>query len=377
MAEAGESSQEKTEEATPRKLEKAREDGQIPRSRDLTSSFILLAGSIGLYTFAESISGSIMGLTRHNFTLSRTEVFDPEAMIAHLASSFAEGLFSLIPLFLVLLIASVVGPIALGGWLLSAKAMAPKMSRMSLGAGLKRMFAFKALVELLKALGKVITIMFAAIFALKVWQQDILQLAGEETRMGVAESLHISGVTTIIMAAATIIIALIDVPFQIADHSKKLKMSRQEIKDESKDSEGKPEVKGRIRQLQREMAQRRMMSQVPEADVVITNPTHYAVALKYDPEKMATPIMVAKGGDQTAFKIREIAKAHGIEIIESPMLARSIFHTTDIDETIPTGLYVAVAQVLAYVFGLRNYRRGRGERPQYPRINVPRDLQYD
>lgn len=378
MAEGGDdSSQEKTEEATPRKLEKAREDGQIPRSRDLTTTFILLAGTIGLYSFSESIAGSMMGLSKNNFSLTRVEVFDTEAMFAHLVSSFAEGLFSLIPLFILLLIASVVGPIALGGWLLSAKAMAPKFSRMNPGAGLKRMFSFKALVELAKSLGKVATVMAAAILALKLWQQDILQLAGEETRSAVVESLQISGITTILMAAVTILIALVDVPFQIMDHSKKLKMSKQEIKDEHKDSEGKPEVKGRIRQLQREMAQRRMMAQVPDADVVITNPTHYAVALKYDPEKMATPIMLAKGGDQTALKIREIAKANGVEIIESPVLARSIFHTTDIDEPIPTGLYVAVAQVLAYVFGLRNFRRGQGERPPYPRVNVPRDLRYD
>lgn len=378
MAEGGgDSSQEKTEEATPRKLEKAREDGQIPRSRDLTTTFILLSGTIGLYTFGQSIAGSLMGLAKNNFSLSRTEVFDPAAMLAHLVSSFGAGLFALIPLFIVLLIASVVGPIALGGWLLSAKAMAPKFSRMNPAAGLKRMFAFKALVELFKSLGKVAAVMTAAVIALTLWQQDILQLAGQETRSAVAESLHISAVTTILMAAVTVLIALVDVPFQIFDHSKKLKMSRQEIKDEHKDSEGKPEVKGRIRQLQREMAQRRMMSQVPDADVVITNPTHYAVALKYDPDNMATPIMVAKGGDQIALKIREIAKAHRVEIIESPVLARSVFYTTEIDEAIPTGLYVAVAQVLAYVFGLRNYRRGRGERPQYPRVDVPRDLRYD
>ena len=155
-------------------------------------------------------------------------------------------------------------------------------------------------------------------------------------------------------------------------------MSRQELKDEVKDTEGKPEVKGRIRQLQREMAQRRMMSNVPDADVIITNPTHYAVALKYNPEKMATPIMLAKGGDHVALKIREIAKAHKIEIIESPVLARAIYHTTDVDQEIPAALYMAVAQVLAYVFQLRNFRRGKGEKPTYPRnIKIPKNMQFD
>ena len=155
-------------------------------------------------------------------------------------------------------------------------------------------------------------------------------------------------------------------------------MSKQEVKDESKDTDGKPEVKGRIRQLQREIAQRRMMSNVPTADVIITNPTHYAVALKYNPESMATPILLAKGGDNIALKIREIGKAHGIEIIESPVLARAIFHTTDLDNEIPSGLYLAVAQVLAYVFQLRTYRKGRGQKPRYPsNINVPKDMYFD
>lgn len=377
MAEGDDSSQEKTEEPTPRKLDKAREDGQIPRSRDLTTTFILLAGTIGLYSTGQSIAESFVGLTRNNFSLTRVEVFDTEAMFAHLVSSFAEGLFSIAPLFLLLLVASVVGPIALGGWLLSAKAMAPKFNRMSPAAGLKRMFSFKSLVELAKSLGKVLTVLFAALLALKLWQQDLLQLAAEETRVAIIEALHISAITTILMASVTVLIAMIDVPFQILEHSKKLKMSKQEIKDEHKDSEGKPEVKGRIRQLQREMAQRRMMAEVPDADVVITNPTHYAVALKYDPDKMATPIMVAKGADQTALKIREIAQAHKVDIIQSPVLARSVYHTTELDQPIPAGLYVAVAQVLAYVFGLRNYRQGQGERPMYPRVNVPRDLQFD
>lgn len=378
MAEDNDSSQEKTEEPTTRKLEKAREDGQIPRSRDLTTTFILLAGVIALYVFGQYIASQMISLTQRNFTLSRSEVFDTNAMFAHLVSSFYEGLISLVPFMAILLVASIVGPIALGGWLLSAKAMAPKFSRMNPLAGLKRMFSLKALVELAKSIGKVAVVMTVAIIALLVWQQDMLQLAAQETNVAIVESLKISAFTTIAMAAVTILIAAIDVPFQIWDHSKKLKMSRQEIKDEHKDTEGKPEVKGRIRQLQREIAQRRMMSQVPEADVVITNPTHYAVALRYDPETMATPIVLAKGGDQVAFKIREIAKHHRIDIIESPVLARAIFHTTEVDQEIPAGLYMAVAQVLAYVFGLRNFRRGRGEKPAFPKdISVPRDMRFD
>lgn len=378
MAEDNDSSQEKTEEASSRKLEKAREEGQIPRSRDLTTTAILLAGTIGLYIFAEFMGSRIINVTRFNFTLTRETIFDPQAMIAHLTSSFYHGLVSIMPLFGLLLAASIIGPIALGGWLFSTKAMAPKLSRMDPMAGLKRMFSLKSLVELGKALGKVVVILGATILLLMMLQQPTFRLSDENINSAIMHSLQLSGFAAIVLAAVTAIIAAIDIPFQIWEHSKKLKMSRQELKDEMKDTEGKPEVKGRIRQMQREIAQRRMMASVPDADVIITNPTHFAVALKYDPENMGTPILLAKGGDHVAMKIREIAKAHKVEIIESPILARAVFYTTEIDQEIPAGLYVAVAQVLAYVFQLRNYRKGQGEKPPYPRnLKVPKDMQFN
>ena len=221
-------------------------------------------------------------------------------------------------------------------------------------------------------------ILLVTIFLLKYFAQDMFRLVDESIESAILNSLDISILATIILSATTILIAAIDVPIQIFEYNKKLKMSRQDQKDESKDSDGKPEVKGRIRQLQREMAQRRMMAQVPQADVIITNPTHFAVALRYNPDTMATPIMIAKGGDHTALKIREIANAHKIDVLESPVLARAIFYTTELDQEIPSGLYLAVAQVLAYVFQLRNYRKGRGERPKYPRnIKVPSEMRYD
>ena len=378
MAEEDDNGQEKTEEASSRKLEKAREEGQIPRSRDLTTTAILLLGTIGLLVFGQYMGSKLMDVTRYNFTIPRDAIFDPQTMIAYLSASMFDGLLSLLPLFGMLLVASIVGPIALGGWLFSGKAMAPKFSRMDPIAGIKRMFSIKALVELAKALGKVAVILGATILVLLAFEQAMFRLADETVNNAIIHSLEISAYAAIILSASTILIAAVDVPFQIWDHSKKLKMSRQELKDEVKDTEGKPEVKGRIRQLQREMAQRRMMSNVPDADVIITNPTHYAVALKYDPEKMATPIMLAKGGDNVALKIREIAKAHKIEIIESPVLARAIYHTTDVDQEIPAALYMAVAQVLAYVFQLRNFRRGKGEKPTYPRnIKIPKNMQFD
>lgn len=378
MAEEDDSGQEKTEEASARKIEKAREEGQIPRSRDLTTTAVLLLAAIGLYVFAEFMANKIIGITRANFVISRETIFDPNAMIGHLAAAIYDGLLSIAPLMAILLIASIVGPIALGGWIFSSKAMEPKLSRMDPIAGIKRMFSMHSLIELAKALAKVLLILWATILILEFYAQDMFRLSDESIGNAIIHSLEISIFATIALSVTTILIAAIDVPIQIYQYNKKLKMSRQDQKDEAKDTDGKPEVKGRIRQLQREIAQRRMMGNVPQADVVITNPEHFSVALRYDPETMDVPVMLAKGGDHIAMKIREIANAHKIEIIQSPVLARAIFYTTDIDEEIPSSLYLAVAQVLAYVFQLRNYRKGKGDRPQYPRnINVPRDMRYD
>ncbi len=370
------SSQEKSEQPTPKKLDKAREEGQTPRSKELTTTFLLLGGTIGLWVFGTMMIGVLARIMTYSFTLERETIFDTKKMIIFLSNGLFDGVVSMLPLFAVLLVASIAGPIALGGWLISSKAMAPKFSRMNPLEGLKRMFSLKSLMELVKALAKVLVILTVAVLFLVNYQRDMLALAYQPLESALSESLVISILAAIIISAATIIISFVDIPFQIYDHTKKLKMSKQDIKDEMKDSEGKPEVKSRIRQLQREMANRRMMADVPEADVVITNPTHFSVALKYDPDNMETPILLAKGADLVAFKIREIAQAHKIDIIESPQLARSIFYSTEISQEIPSGLYLAVAQVLAYVFQLRNFRRGQGDKPLYPRnIKVPPDLQ--
>lgn len=371
-------SQEKTEEATPKRLEKAREDGQAPRSKELTTTAVLLLGSMGLLWFGSFISDSMFGIAKKNFSLSRETVFDPAAMFSLLGSSLADSLLGLLPLFGILLLAALLGPVALGGWLFSTKAMMPKFSRMNPLEGIKRMFSLKALVELGKALAKVIVLLVIAIILLKTMQNDLLNLAYESLNKSIVHSMEMGIWAAIILSAATIVIALVDVPFQIWDNSQKLKMTLQDVKDEMKDSEGKPEVKGRIRQLQQEIASRKMMAAVPEADVVITNPTHFSIAVKYKPDHMETPIVIAKGVDQAALKIREIAGANQIEVVESAALARSIYYTTKIDEEIPAGLYIAVAKILAYVFQLRNFRQGLAQRPAYPHsIKVPDDLYFD
>lgn len=373
-----ESAQEKTEEATPRRKQKAREDGQVPRSKELTTTAVLLAGTVGLWLFGGVMAQNLMTVLRHNFAIERAHIFDPQQMLAHLAYSFGQALWSLAPLFGMLLLAAALGPVALGGWLFSGKALAPKLNRIDPVSGFKRMFSLKSLIELAKSIGKVAVVVAVAFLTLAFFQNELVNLSRENLLASIDHSLDISLWAAILISCSTIAIVLIDVPFQIWDFNKKLKMSKQDVKDEMKDSEGKPEVKGRIRQLQREMANKRMMANVPEADVVITNPTHYSVALKYDPDSMNTPVVLAKGVDQVALKIREIASAHKVETLRSPVLARAVYHTTDVDEPIPQGLYVAVAQVLAYIFQLRNWRRGYGQRPDFPtHLDIPREMRYD
>jgi len=240
------------------------------------------------------------------------------------------------------------------------------------------MFSTKALVELLKALGKFLVVLGVALLVLSAYQDDLLSIAKQPLDLAIMHSVEIVGWCALWMACGLIIIAAVDVPFQLWDNKQKLMMTKQEVKDEYKDSEGKPEVKSRIRQLQREAAQRRMMQAVPEADVVITNPTHFAVALKYDGDKGGAPRLVAKGGDFVALKIREIAQEHKVTVLESPALARAVYYSTELDQEIPAGLYLAVAQVLAYVYQLRQYRSGKGRRPDpLNNLPIPPDLRRD
>lgn len=377
MAEENDNSQEKTEEPTPRRLEKAREDGQTARSKELATMAVLIAGAVGLLVFGAFIGQSLIRVMRDSFVLERRDIFDTTQMSLHLGAAAQEAALALMPLMIVLLIAAIAGSIGIGGLLFSGKAIAPKLNRMDPIKGLGRMFSMRSLIELVKAIAKVGLVLTIAIIILNLRTEDLLSIAEEPLLPAMAHVLWTMGWSFFLLACATIIIAIIDVPFQIYDHQKKLRMTKQEVKDEYKDTEGKPEVKGKIRQLQREMAQRRMMQEVPGADVVITNPTHYAVALKYDQKRMAAPVVVAKGSDETAFKIMEIAREHKVELLRTPPLTRAVYHNTKLGEEIPDGLYMAIAQVLAYVFQLRQYRRGRGDKPGMPDFPIPSDLRRD
>jgi flagellar biosynthetic protein FlhB len=377
MAES-ESGADKSEEPTEKRRRESREKGQIARSKELNTFAIMLAGTGGLLATGGSIGNAMLEIMRGNFSLSREILMDERNMALWLAASGKLALDALLPLLVVLLVMSIVGPIALGGWLFSAKAMAPKFSRMNPLAGLKRMFSMKALIELLKALAKFIVILMVALVVLSMDRDDLLAIANEPIESAIMHSAQVVGWSALWMSFGLILIAAVDVPFQLWDNKQKLMMTKQEVKDEYKDSEGKPEVKQRIRQLQHQMTQQRMMQAVPQADVVITNPTHFAVALKYDPQTGQAPMLLAKGGDFVALKIREIATEHSVLVLESPALARSIYHTTELDQEIPAGLYLAVAQVLAYVYQIRQFQAGKGKRPAPLKdLPIPPDLRRD
>ncbi|OCR24672.1 flagellar biosynthesis protein FlhB [Pseudomonas syringae] len=377
MAE-NENGQDKTEDPTDKKKADARKEGQIARSKELNTLAIMLVGAGGLLSFGSDIAQMMMELMRSNFIISREMLMDQSYMAKMLLSSGKLALVAMLPLLVALMLASLIAPISLGGWLFSAKTMAPKFSRMNPASGLKRMVSVTALIELLKGFGKFLIVLVVALVVLNKDKADLISIAHEPLEMAIIHSLQVVGWSTLWMACGLMIIAAIDVPYQIWEGHKKLLMTKQEIRDEHKDAEGRPEVKQRIRQLQRDMSQRRMMESIPTADVIITNPTHFAVALKYDPEQGGAPMLVAKGTDFIALKIREIGAHHQILILESPGLARSIYYSTELDQEIPAGLYLAVAQVLAYVYQIRQYHSGRGKRPDpLGDISIPPDLQRD
>lgn len=375
-----ESGQEKTEEATPRKLEKAREEGQVPRSRELGAAVTVIIGSAGLLMLGDDLVQTMAGIARDNFSLDARDAWDEGMMFAHLRNALVEVLVAIGPFLALLMLAGLIGPITMSGWLISGKALMPKFSRISPMQGLKRMFSMQAVVELLKSILKVLVLAGISLAVLRAYEADLLGLGNQSPESAMVQATSILAWSLLFISSGLVLIAAVDVPYQMFDFAKKMRMTMQEIKDEMKDIEGKPEVKGRVRQLQREMANRRMMQAVPEADVVITNPTHYSVALKYDTAGAGAPVLVAKGADMMAFKIREIAEAHQVTVVSSPALARAVYFTTEVDQEIPQRLYVAVAKVLAYVFQLKSFRERRGRRPILPgerELGVPDDLRFD
>ncbi len=376
MAE-NESSQERTEEATPKRQREAREKGQIPRSRELNTMLVLMASAGGMLLLGRQMAEDLLALFRGGLSFGRAEVFDVTAMQHALVAAIGDALIALTPLMIVLVVVALLAPVALGGWSFSPKSMTPKLDKLNPIKGLGRVFGARGLMELVKAFAKFSVISVCAVFILLSLAPDLLSLGNGFLHTDLARAAALVGWSFLAMSASLILIALIDVPFQLWEHNRQLKMTRQEVKDEYKETEGRPEVKARIRQLQREMAERRMMEEVPRADVVVTNPTHFAVALKYG-RKMNAPKVVAKGADLIAANIRRVAAEHKVPMFEAPPLARALYHHTELNQEIDAGLYVAVAQVLAYVYQLRTRREAGEEPPPRPGdLPIPEHLRDD
>ncbi len=366
--------QEKTEEATPKRKEEARKKGQVPRSRELTTMAMLLMAAIGMTFMGERMVVQLGDVMRLGLVVERAKIFDPWTAIELFGRALSLGVMLMLPFLVLMVVTALAAPVALGGWSFSAEALAFKFDKLNPVTGLKRIFAARGVMELVKALAKFLLIGLIGALLLWYFLPQLMGLGREEPAVGLAHAGQILARSFVILSASLALIAAIDVPFQLWDHAKNLKMTRQEVRDEHKNTEGKPEVKAKVRTLQREIAQRRMMSEVPKADVVITNPTHYAIALRYDADKMAAPVVVAKGVELVASQIRTVAVAHRVPIFEAPPLARALYYSTEIEQQVPAGLYLAVAQVLAYVFQLRATARG-GPVPAPPEdLPVPDDF---
>ncbi|SDF91448.1 flagellar biosynthesis protein FlhB [Paraburkholderia phenazinium] len=372
---AGDSDLEKTESATPRRLEKAREEGQIVRSRELVSFALLSAGFYGVWAFSGMIGDHLESILRGAFTFNHESVFETRRMLIGAGAASLEALHVLLPILAMTGLAALLSPLALGGWHVSSKSLEPNFSRLDPIAGLGKIFSINGPIQLGMSLAK--TLVVGLIGGMSIWNRhdEIVALATQPLTVAFANAGHLIAVCCGMTVAGMFLVAALDVPYQIWNYHKKLRMTKEEVKQEHKESEGDPKMKGRIRQQQRAIARRRMMSNVPKADVVVTNPTHFAVALRYSDGEMRAPKVVAKGVNLVAARIRELAVENNVPLLEAPPLARALYHNVELDREIPGPLYGAVAEVLAWVYQLRRFKTEGGVAPVAPKdFDVPADL---
>ena len=363
---------EKTEPASQKRLDEAREQGNVPRSRELATCSVLLAAGCGLWSFGGALTTKLASLISNSLVFEREQAYDMDLLVMRAASLLVDVLLAFAPLAGLLMLVAVGSPLLIGGWNFSTKAFMPSFGKLNPMSGLARMVSSNSLVELGKALAKTALVGYVAWIVVRGKQDAVMALALEPLNVGSAHLGQLLLQCFMLIVAALVAIAAIDAPYQMFQHAKKLKMTREELRQEAKESEGNPEIKAKIRATQREMARRRMMAEIPTADVVVTNPTHYAVALKYTEGKMGAPRVVAKGADEVAAKIRELAAEHKVPLLEAPPLARALFRHAELGDEIPETLYTAVAEVLAYVFQLKAHASHGGLRPTAPTaLEVP------
>ncbi|MEY8253201.1 MAG: flagellar biosynthesis protein FlhB [Colwellia sp.] len=369
---------EKTEEPTAKKLTDARKKGQIARSKDLGTFFVLVGSACAMLLMGKPLARAMANMMSHMFSLSRQETMDINALFKVISSGIYQVIPPLLWFFFIVMLAAFIGNTLLGGMSFSSEAMMPKASKLSPAAGFKRMFGVQAAVELIKSILKFFVVFIVAFLLLSGLFEEILGLSRETIPTNFEHAITMLQWMFLVLALSIGLIVVIDAPYQVWNHNRQLKMTKQEIKDENKSTEGSPEIKGRIRRTQYEMSQRRMMQDVPESDVVITNPTHYSIALKYDAAVGGAPVVSAKGVDEMAIHIRTIAKEHQIEIIQSPALARSLYYTAEVGDDIPEELFAAVAQILAFIFQLNEHKKGNARKPTpvAKELPIPDEFRY-
>ena len=371
---AEESDLERTEPASGRRLEQAREQGQVPRSREVGAFLILMVSAGAFWFIGPWMMQRLTAIFRRGLSVDSSLTREPQLMLSRFSEFSLDALLVFAPLFLALVFAALVSPYFLGSWNFSLQALQPDLTRLDPIKGLARLVSWSGLVELVKAVAKASLVGGVAVWVIWGERYDIFAIFGQSLEVGLSSAGHLVSFSFLVVVSAMLLIVAVDVPFQLWQYHDKLKMSREEVRQEGKEMEGNPEVKGRIRQLQREAARKRMMGAVPTADVIVTNPTHFAVALAYK-SGMTAPKVVAKGQGTIALKIREIGAEHGVPMLEAPPLARALYRHTELDQEVPAALYAAVAEVLAYVYQLSNWRQVGGNYPKPPReIMVPAEL---
>jgi len=363
---AEDSDLERSEPASERRLQQARDRGQVPRSPELSTFAVLMASGAGLMVLGAGLVNSLERVLRGALTLDRNAAFETGQMSARLFDAASTALMGLSPLLLLVVIVALLTPTLVSGWLFSFDALQPDFSRLNPARGLGRIFSWHGLIELGKAILKTVLIGGVAVWAIWSTRTEVFSLASEPLEAALAHLAMLLGRSFLIIAGAFALIVLIDVPFQIWDFRRQLRMTREEVREEFKETEGNPQIKARIRTMQREVARRRMMQEVPKADVIVTNPTHYAVALRYRDDSMRAPRVIAKGVEMTAERIMEIGADAGVPRIEAPALARALYAHAEVGRDIPAALFNAVAEVLAWVYNLRRAEESGGEAPRAP-----------
>ena len=363
---AEDSGQDKSETATGKRLEDSRKKGQIPRSKELNTFVTLIASSALLLYLGKQIASDLEMMMGQSLMLTREAVFDPATPIIYLKQAFVVGFTAIMPFLFLLLIVDLLVPLLMGGWNFTAEGFQIKFSKLNPLQGIRRMLGMQGIVELIKAIIKTLLIGFVAWSLFKVYFNEFMGLNTMPLAQGIDRTGEILAYCLLVLSSTLVLLVMIDVPYQLWHLSSQLKMTKQEVKDENKEMEGSPEIKGRIRRMQIEASRRRMMEQVPSADVVVTNPTHFAVALKYDMEGNTAPIVLAKGTDLVAANIRNLAISANVTLVAAPSLSRALYYSTDLNQEIPRGLFLAVAQVLAYVFQLKAANQNGWRKPMPP-----------